>query len=419
MGEQVVRALGKLVISALLTAAAVSARGVVVAQASGTTPTEAAWMQCWLDLGGLPSSHVTAARALLGTGNLADIYVFRVPDRAVRTVVGGPAHTPAPSSGWLAAEVPYWRIVPAATAPDARRPFSQTHHVSGCLPYPVRAVALSPQPMVRGQTALLRMETDVDTDCQVTYLSQREPCFREGASGLIVPVGISALEEPGSYPLRVDLVSEKHTAAFTLTLDVAPGNYGFQTINPPPSLAALMDPALRATEDAYLAQWRSLRSPERLWELPLAWPLAQVVPVSADYGDRRSYGGTVDGYHSGVDFRAWTGMPVHAPAEGVVVMAEALEMRGNSVLLDHGAGLVTGYWHLSRIDVGVGETVTRGQPFALVGNTGLSTGAHLHWEVWANGVSVDGKQWLRDDAFGGVFPIGGGAQLVSDEVVAE
>jgi murein DD-endopeptidase MepM/ murein hydrolase activator NlpD len=236
---------------------------------------------------------------------------------------------------------------------------------------------------------------------------------------LIVPVGISALEEPGSYSLRVDLVSGEHTAAFTLTLDVAPGNYGFQTINPPPSLAALMDPALRATEDAYLAQWRSLRSPERLWELPLAWPLAQVVPVSADYGDRRSYGGTVDGYHSGVDFRAWTGMQVLAPADGVVVMAEALEMRGNSVLLDHGAGLVTGYWHLSRIDVGVGETVTRGQPFALVGNTGLSTGAHLHWELWANGVSVDGKQWLRDDAFGGVFPIGGGAQLVSDEVVAE
>jgi len=419
MGQQVVRALGKLMISLLLAAAVLTDAGAVAAQASGGPTVDAAWMQCWLDLGGLPSSHVKAAQALLGTGSLTDIYAFRVPERAARTVVGGPAHTPAPSSAWLTAEVPYWRTVPAVTLPDARQPFSQTHRVSGCLPYPVRAVALSMQPVVRGHTALLRLGIDEDADCQVTYLGQREPCFREGASEFIVPVGISALEEPGSYPLRVDVASGAHTAAFTLTLDVAPGSYGFQTINPPPSLAALMDPALRASEDAYLAQWRSLRSPERRWELPLAWPLAQVVPVSADYGDRRSYGGTVDGYHSGVDFRAWTGMEVLAPADGVVVMAEALEMRGNAVLLDHGAGLVTGYWHLSRIDVEVGETVTRGQAFALVGNTGLSTGAHLHWEVWANGVSVDGKQWLREDAFGGVFPTGDGAQPVSDEVAGE
>jgi murein DD-endopeptidase MepM/ murein hydrolase activator NlpD len=95
-------------------------------------------------------------------------------------------------------------------------------------------------------------------------------------------------------------------------------------------------------------------------------------------------------------------MPVLAPADGVVVMAEALAVRGNAVLLDHGWGLITGYWHLSRIDVQVGDRVQRGQPFALVGSTGLSTGAHLHWEVWANGVSVDGKQWLREDAFNGV-----------------
>jgi murein DD-endopeptidase MepM/ murein hydrolase activator NlpD len=155
-------------------------------------------------------------------------------------------------------------------------------------------------------------------------------------------------------------------------------------------------------ELTYLARWRTLRSHLKLWDLPLAIPLDRQLSISADFGDRRSYGGMVSGYHSGVDYRAWTGLPVVAPADGVVVMAETLQARGNAVLLDHGWGLVTGYWHLSQIDVEVGDWVRRGETFARVGNTGLSTGSHLHWEVWVNGVSVDGKQWLAGDCFAGV-----------------
>jgi len=77
-------------------------------------------------------------------------------------------------------------------------------------------------------------------------------------------------------------------------------------------------------------------------------------------------------------------------------------MRGNAVLIDHGWGLVTGYWHLSKTYVQVGDAVTRGTVFAEVGSTGLSTGSHLHWEVWVNGVSVDGKQFLAPNGLAGV-----------------
>jgi murein DD-endopeptidase MepM/ murein hydrolase activator NlpD len=117
--------------------------------------------------------------------------------------------------------------------------------------------------------------------------------------------------------------------------------------------------------------------------------------ISSYYGTRRSYsGGPYNSFHGGVDFNAGMGTAVLAPADGVVVLADSLAVRGNAIVLDHGWGLLTGYWHLSSIDVVEGQEVQVGEMIGRVGNTGLSTGAHLHWEVWVGGISVDGRQWL-------------------------
>ena len=80
---------------------------------------------------------------------------------------------------------------------------------------------------------------------------------------------------------------------------------------------------------------------------------------------------------------------------GTVVLAEPLQVRGQVIILDHGWGVFTGFWHLSQIDVQVGQVVSRGEIIGLVGNTGLSTGAHLHWEMQVAGVPVDPLQWTR------------------------
>ena len=88
-----------------------------------------------------------------------------------------------------------------------------------------------------------------------------------------------------------------------------------------------------------------------------------------------------------------------APASGTVVLAEPLDVRGNAVVIDHGAGVFTGYWHLSQIDVQAGQQVKPGDQLGLVGTTGLSTGNHLHWEMRVHGIAVDPLQWT-----GKVFP---------------
>ena len=82
-----------------------------------------------------------------------------------------------------------------------------------------------------------------------------------------------------------------------------------------------------------------------------------------------------------------------------MLLAEPLAVRGNAVILDHGRGVFSGYWHLSEMKVSVEMEVAAGDVLGLVGNTGLSTGAHLHWELRIGGVAVDPMQFLEEDPF--------------------
>ncbi|WP_421836521.1 M23 family metallopeptidase [Novosphingobium sp.] len=111
--------------------------------------------------------------------------------------------------------------------------------------------------------------------------------------------------------------------------------------------------------------------------------------VSSGYGMRRH---PILGYvrmHAGVDFAASWGSPIYAVTDGRVEYAGWHGGHGNYVRLDHGGGIATGYGHMSRIAVAPGMTVRRGQIIGYVGSTGLSTGAHLHYEVYRGGQTVD------------------------------
>jgi murein DD-endopeptidase MepM/ murein hydrolase activator NlpD len=101
--------------------------------------------------------------------------------------------------------------------------------------------------------------------------------------------------------------------------------------------------------------------------------------------------------HEGIDVMAPMGSPIEAPAQGVVTEAGWESGYGNTITLDHGYGLVTKFAHCSKLLVGVGQRVSRGQRIALVGNTGLATGPHLHYEVHVNGRPVDPLKYVLPD----------------------
>jgi murein DD-endopeptidase MepM/ murein hydrolase activator NlpD len=101
-------------------------------------------------------------------------------------------------------------------------------------------------------------------------------------------------------------------------------------------------------------------------------------------------------FHSGIDLAAGSGTPVKATAGGTVRFAGAAEGYGNSVILDHGAGVESRYGHLQTVGVARGQRVERGQLIGLSGNTGRSTAPHLHYEVLVDGRPVDPRRLARE-----------------------
>lgn len=128
--------------------------------------------------------------------------------------------------------------------------------------------------------------------------------------------------------------------------------------------------------------------------------LPNSTPVQAAYSSS-SYGWRIDplnghrAFHEGLDFPASVGTPVYAAADGIVTEAVHTSDYGNLIKVDHGSGLETRYAHNARLLVKAGDRVTKGQQIALVGNTGRSTGPHLHYEIRLNGNPLDPRQYLK------------------------
>lgn len=158
--------------------------------------------------------------------------------------------------------------------------------------------------------------------------------------------------------------------------------------------AAEIDQQSRDEERARLRELWTHITPNPQWTDRFSTPINDFLSVTANYGARRSYnGGPYLTYHEGIDFSAYAGTPVFAPAAGTVVLAERLYVRGGAVILDHGLGIYSGYYHLSAVHVTSGQTVQPGTILGEVGMTGLSTGNHLHWDVLVNGIWVDPAAW--------------------------
>ncbi len=259
------------------------------------------------------------------------------------------------------------------------------HDISRPVPGGVITLDLGPSPE-RPQASL---------PSGVPVLVMGEP----GGWKAVVGIGLSAAPGNAVLLVRRGGQTEPQRKAYA----IGPMQYAEQRLTVTPGKVDLSkaDLARHEIERAHQAQVVATFSDTPPADLALRQPTSG--PRSSSFGLRRVFNGQARNPHSGMDIAAPTGTPVFAPRAGRVIDTGDYFFNGKTVWLDHGAGLLTMYCHLSDIQVKVGDRLSGGDALGAVGATGRVTGPHLHWSVSLNRVMVDPALFLPADAAAGAL----------------
>lgn len=138
-------------------------------------------------------------------------------------------------------------------------------------------------------------------------------------------------------------------------------------------------------------------SKERYWSEPFIYPIKS--KITSTYGNARVFNDEITSYHSGTDFRAAVGTSIYASNDGKVVLAKERFLAGDSVIIDHGEGIFSMYYHCSALKVKVGDRVKKGDLIALSGDSGRVNGPHLHFGFLVQGVQIDPLDFISQVNF--------------------
>jgi murein DD-endopeptidase MepM/ murein hydrolase activator NlpD len=258
---------------------------------------------------------------------------------------------------------------------------------------PPLTIATLPSPPARGSVVWLVVTPLGTPDSSRTLdgTAAGEPLhFERLPSGRFRTLVGIPLEGGDSLPVALRLAQGATSDTIAVTLSVTHPVYASERLTVAPRYAE-PDSASRARIDAELAQSRAIsrqaHDTPRLWEGPFLRPRPS--RITSVYGTAREFNGRVTSRHLGTDFAGAVGAPVRAAGRAVVALVADFYLAGHAVYLDHGGGLVTGYFHLSRVDVTAGDTVAAGAVIGAVGRSGRATGPHLHWIARYGGITVD------------------------------
>ncbi len=223
----------------------------------------------------------------------------------------------------------------------------------------------------------------------VVWKGRRFPLKAEGDGRFVGIVGVDVLEPPGEVRLALLVSARPAACRIEDSVEVRERRFPLQRLSLPPQMAEFDPPTLaRIQEEAARLNARlSAAAGPPSWELPLVPPVEEFRPRG--FGARRLINGEPRSPHAGVDVSLPEGTPVRAIAGGAVAFAGEQFFGGNSVVIDHGGGLLSLYYHLKEYSVAEGQRVSRGERIGAVGATGRAAGPHLHFGVRAAGGRVD------------------------------
>lgn len=246
------------------------------------------------------------------------------------------------------------------------------------------ALALPAMDSVPGGIAIV----PVGNASEVTY-NERPVMVQANDDGYVAIVGIPLSAQPGQH-----------------TLTTSSGPIGFQVTDRQYQIQRLTIENKRKVNpyaedmDRIRKERREMNAAFDRFSSPGNIDTAFLVPtdgiMSSSFGLRRILNDQPRNPHSGMDIAAPEGTPIVAPAEGEVVATGDYFFNGNTVIVDHGQGLITLYCHMNTIDVEVGDKLKKGEQLGSVGKTGRVTGAHLHWSVSLNNARVNPALFLQN-----------------------
>ena len=254
---------------------------------------------------------------------------------------------------------------------------------------PIRIYS-TPTPLAEGTIGWLELDTDSVTTVISGEAGGESLHLQHSASGHHRGVIGVPVEVADSFQVSLVLQRGNRTDTVATLLPVRPAAYPREVLTVPP---AFVKPdsisALRIQSEIAQSREVSQRSHERhrLWQGPFVLPRAS--RITSRFGTARVYNGEVQSRHLGTDFAGAVGAPVRAAGRGVVALVADFYLAGRAIYIDHGAGVVTAYFHLSKAEVRQGQTVNRGQRIGLVGSSGRVTGPHLHWVARYGTISLD------------------------------
>jgi murein DD-endopeptidase MepM/ murein hydrolase activator NlpD len=262
-------------------------------------------------------------------------------------------------------------------------------------------VLLSTATLLPGET--LRVEIDgsiPSAKLKALFMGKSYPFFVIGPNAQRALIGIKLDAKPGSYelafkapPATADTASEESPTEPYL-IEITTKVFTVENVNFTSEKTALA--TSEHHESVLIHQADQYLSRDQQWEGAFMYPVEG--KVIGEFGLKRMRNGTIDvGFHKGVDLRAEKGTPALAANAGTVVLAAHFKAHGNTVMINHGQGVMTIYLHLSSISVKIRQKVTKGQEIGKVGSTGMATAPHVHFQVFVHGVPVDPKQWVESE----------------------
>lgn len=252
---------------------------------------------------------------------------------------------------------------------------------------------VTPNVIVQGQSALVTMRSSVPIK-HIRFQNKDIPVYFITANRYETFIATAYNTPTGTYTIRCG--EQKKLLA------IRPGKFQIDTIIVPKTKqeeGATDFQVLSKETEIIGAAFRSQTS-RKYWQGPFIRPLKQYLRISSPYGAQRKYvsekGALISEWaHRGVDYAVMPGHIVYAANAGRIVVSEKFQVHGNTLIIDHGQGVLSVYNHLDRLLVKNGDLIKKGQGIAYSGNTGLSSGPHVHYGLSVNNVRVNPYEWFK------------------------